>query len=70
MKRIRAVDAVDMESSSSANEYAYQIAEIQQKQHQRKHQRKHRRAESVPQHYFLSQTEIRLKCESPQNQLV
>ena len=43
LRRVRAIEIDMMESSSSANEYAYQIAEIQQKQ-QRKH---HRRAESV-----------------------
>lgn len=45
-RRIRAVDRDFGESSSSANEYAYQIAEIQQKQ-QHHHRNKHRRAESV-----------------------
>ncbi|XP_046655877.1 leucine-rich repeat-containing G-protein coupled receptor 5-like isoform X1 [Daphnia pulicaria] len=45
LRRIRAAEREMGESSSSANEYAYQIAEIQQKQLNRnKH---HRRAESV-----------------------
>ena len=42
-RRIRAADR-EMGDSSSANEYAYHIAEIQQKQ---QHRNKHRRAESV-----------------------
>lgn len=44
LRRIRAAERDMGESSSSANEYAYQIAEIQQKQLNRN---KHRRAESV-----------------------
>lgn len=49
LRRVRAADQ-DLDSSSSANEYAYQIAEIQQKQQHRKH----RRAESVSSDNFSS----------------
>ena len=46
LRRIRAAEREMGESSSSANEYAYQIAEIQQKQQHRSNKH-HRRAESV-----------------------